>query len=105
MFGLPIIYNVELVVPFVCAPLAATAVAYVAIMTHIVRKIIVQQPWPTPIGLGGAIAAVSWKGAVLTVVCAIVAFLAWYTFIKRYDNKLYAKEQAKLAAKGEATAK
>lgn len=94
LFGLPIIYNIELVIPFICAPLASTAVAYVAIMTHIVPKIVAQQPWPTPIGLGGLIATASWKGAVLAFVCAFVAFLVWYPFIKRYDNKLYAKEQA-----------
>lgn len=94
LFGLPIIYNVELVVPFICAPLATTVVAYVAIMTHIVPKIIVQQPWPPPIGIGGMLATVSWKGGVLAIVCAIVAFLVWYPFIKHYDNKLYAKEQA-----------
>lgn len=103
LFGLPIIYNIQLVIPFICAPLASTAVAYIAIMTHIVPKIIAQQPWPTPIGLGGLIATASWKGAVLAFVCAIVAFLVWYPFIKHYDNKLYKKEQ-EVAAK-EAAAK
>lgn len=97
VFGLPLVYNVDLVIPFICAPLATTIVTYVAIMSRIVPKVIVQQPWPTPVGLGGLLATVSWKGAVLSVVCAIVAFLIWYPFIKRYDNKLYKNEIANQA--------
>ncbi|MGE9987753.1 PTS transporter subunit EIIC, partial [Lactobacillus johnsonii] len=94
IFGLPIVYNVGLFIPFICAPLASGAVAYVAIATHMVPKIIVQQPWPTPVGLSGMIATASWQGFVLSVVCAIVAFLIWFPFIKHYDSQLLKKEQA-----------
>ena len=45
-------------------------------------------------GLSGYLATVSWQGAVLSVVCAIVAFLIWFPFIKHYDNVLLKKEQA-----------
>lgn len=93
IFGLPIIYNVELLVPFICAPLVSGVVAYVAIATHIVPKIIVQQPWPTPVGLSGMLATASWQGFVLSIVCAIVAFLIWLPFIKHYDTIIYKKEQ------------
>lgn len=93
IFGLPIVYNVDLFIPFICAPMASGLVAYVAITSKIVPKIIVQQPWPSPVGLGGFIATASWQGAVLSIVCAIVAFLVWYPFIKRYDNILLKKEK------------
>ncbi|MCT7831691.1 MAG: PTS cellobiose transporter subunit IIC, partial [Lactobacillus crispatus] len=56
--------------------------------------IIVQQPWPTPVGLSGYLATTSWQGAVLSIVCALVAFLVWFLFIKHYDNVLLKKEQA-----------
>lgn len=94
LFGLPIVYNIQLIVPFILAPVASGMVAYVAIATRLVPKIIVQQPWPTPVGLGGMIATASWQGFVLAVVDAIIAFLIWYPFIKRYDNQLLKKEQA-----------
>ena len=77
IFGLPIVYNIDLMIPFICAPLASGIVAYLAITSHIVPVIRVQQPWPTPIGLGGFIATTSWQGGVLSIVCAIVAFLVW----------------------------
>ena len=94
LFGLPIVYNVFLFVPFILAPMVCSMVAYAAIAMRLVPKIIVQQPWPTPIGLGGMIATASWQGFVLALVNAIVAFLIWYPFIKAYDNKLLKKEQA-----------
>lgn len=94
LFGLPIVYNVQLFIPFVFAPLASGIVGYLAITSHLVKKIIIQQPWPTPIGLGGFIATASWEGAVLAFICAFVAFLVWYPFIKHYDRTLLKKEQA-----------
>ena len=93
LFGLPIVYNINLLIPFICAPLASGIIGYVAVTTHLVPKIIVQQPWPTPVGLSGFIATASWQGAVLSVVCAIVAFLIWFPFIKHYDSQLLKKEQ------------
>ncbi len=94
LFGLPIVYNVRLFVPFLLAPMTCSMVAYTAIATHLVPKIIVQQPWPIPVGLGGMMATASWQGAVLALVNAVVAFLIWYPFIKHYDNELLKKEQA-----------
>lgn len=93
IFGLPIVYNIDLFIPFVCAPLAAGIVAYVGIESRLVPVIRFQQPWPTPVGLSGFIATVSWQGAVLSITCAIVAFLVWYPFIKHYDNKLLKQEK------------
>lgn len=94
IFGLPIVYNVQLFIPFVFAPLASGIVAYLAVTSKLVHKIIVQQPWPTPVGLGGFIATASWEGAVLAIICAAVAFAVWYPFIRHYDRTLLKKEQA-----------
>ncbi|MDF7683287.1 PTS cellobiose transporter subunit IIC [Lactobacillus sp. ESL0679] len=99
IFGLPIVYNANLLIPFVGAPLVSGLIAYLGIATHLVPKIIAQQPWPTPIGLSGLIATASWQGTVLSIVCAIAAFLVWYPFIKHYDNVLL-KQEKEAAAQG-----
>lgn len=93
LFGLPIVYNIDLLIPFICAPLASGAVAYFAIAMRIVPVIRIQQPWPTPVGIGGYLATTSWQGGVLAIVCAFVAFLIWYPFIKHYDSVLLKKEK------------
>ena len=93
LFGLPIVYNVDLFIPFLGAPIVSGLVSYFAITSKLVPKIITQQPWPTPVGLSGFIGTASWKGAVLSIVCALVSFVVWFPFIKRYDNKLLKQEQ------------
>lgn len=93
LFGLPVVYNVNLFVPFIGAPMASAIVAYIFHAIGFMPDIKVQQPWPTPIGLGGYLATLSWRGAVVAIVCAIVAFLIWYPFMKRFDLKTYKKEQ------------
>ncbi|WP_311407831.1 PTS cellobiose transporter subunit IIC [Liquorilactobacillus uvarum] len=94
IFGLPIVYNVKLFIPFVFAPLVSGGIGYFAISTNLVHKIIIQQPWPTPIGLGGFTATTSWQGAILAFICAAAAFIVWYPFIKYYDRTLLKQEQA-----------
>lgn len=102
LFGLPIVYNVNLFVPFIGAPMVCSMTTYAAFAIGFLPKIIVQQPWPTPVGLGGYIATVSWRGAVVAILNVIIAFLIWYPFIKRYDNKLLKQEEAQKAAEANA---
>ncbi|KRL00502.1 PTS cellobiose transporter subunit IIC [Liquorilactobacillus capillatus] len=93
IFGLPIVYNVKLFIPFVFAPLVSGGIGYFAISSNFVHKIIIQQPWPTPIGLGGFTATTSWQGAILAFICAAAAFVVWYPFIRYYDRSLLKQEQ------------
>jgi PTS system cellobiose-specific IIC component len=63
-----------------------------------VKPPIIQVPWPTPVGMSGFIGnGNDWRAAVLGIVCALAAFIIWFPFIKMYDNKLHADENAKAA--------
>jgi PTS system cellobiose-specific IIC component len=98
IFGLPIVYNPYLAIPFFLAPITSASIAYFAIKLKIVLPIIAQVPWPTPIGLGAFIGtAGDWKAIILAVICAIAAFLIYFPFIKYYDAKLVKDEQKKTA--------
>ena len=92
LFGLPIVYNIDLVIPFILAPMASAMVGYFSIAMHFVPKITAQQPWPTPVGLSGFIATQSWQGAIATILAAVAAGAIWFPFIRRYDLKLAKKE-------------
>ena len=92
LFGLPIVYNIDLVIPFILAPMASAMVGYFSIATHFVPKITAQQPWPTPVGLSGFIATQSWQGAIATILAAVVDAAIWFPFIHSYDLKLAKKE-------------
>lgn len=94
LFGLPLVFNMDLALPFFLAPVASALVGYTAITTHLVPACVAMQPWPTPIGLSGLIAtAGDWRGAVLSVVCAVVAAAIYFPFFKRYDKKTLEQEK------------
>ena len=99
IFGLPIVYNPALAVPFIIAPIVAMSIGYWAITLGIIPPVIVQMPWPTPVGLG---AFISTGGSLLAALVAIIDVVAataiYFPFFKHYDNQLYAEEQEKLAA-------
>jgi len=95
IFGLPIVYNPYLAIPFFLAPMATASVAYAAINFHIIRPIVIQAPWPSPAGIGAFISTVDWKAAVLAIICVVIAFIIYLPFIKIYDTKLYNDEQGK----------
>ncbi|MBS7576595.1 MULTISPECIES: PTS cellobiose transporter subunit IIC [unclassified Enterococcus] len=99
IFGLPIVYNPYLAVPFFLAPISCASVAYFAIKVGLVNPIIAQVPWPSPIGLGAFIGtAGDWRAIILAVLMGILAFVIYFPFIKMYDTKLVKEEQANLAA-------
>lgn len=100
LFGMPVVYNPYTAIPFFLAPMASMSVAYFAINLGFVKPPIAQVAWPTPIGLSGFIGSGGdWRAFVLALICALVAFLIWFPFIKMYDGKLFAEEQGKARPK------
>ena len=95
IFGLPIIYNPYLAIPFFLAPMASASIAYWAIKLQMVSPIIAQVPWPSPIGIGAFIGtAGDFRALLLALINGVVAFLIYLPFIKMYDAKLLKEESA-----------
>lgn len=93
IFGLPIVYNPMLTIPFILAPIVSASIGYWGVQLGLAGKAIAQTPWPTPIGLGAYVGSGGSVGAfVVALVCALAAFVIWYPFIKMYDSKLYKEE-------------
>ena len=93
IFGLPIVYNPILTVPFILAPIISASIGYWSVQLGLAGKAIAQTPWPTPIGIGAYVGSGGNIGAfVVALICALAAFVIWYPFIKMYDTKLYKEE-------------
>ncbi|WP_103981922.1 PTS cellobiose transporter subunit IIC [Helcococcus massiliensis] len=92
IFGMPVVYNPDLAIPFIFAPMLGAAVGYLGIASGIFPKIIANTPWPTPVGLSGFIATGSFMGGLLSIIVFFVNSIVWYPFFKRYDKKLVAQE-------------
>lgn len=94
LFGIPIVYNPNLAIPFFLAPMAEVVIAFCAITFGIVPPVIVQMAWPTPVGIGGFLSTGGdLRGALLAVVCACVSAAIYFPFFKAYDAKLLAEEK------------
>lgn len=94
VFGLPIIYNPYLAIPFFLAPMVCASTGYWAIKLHLVNPIIAQVPWPSPIGIGAFIgSAGDYRALLLALLNGVLAFLIYLPFIKIYDAKLVKEEK------------
>lgn len=94
IFGLPLIYNPFLAIPFFLAPMVSASIGYFAISTQLINPIIALLPWPSPVGVGAYIGtAGDWRAAIVAIICAAASFVIYYPFIKAYDKKLVLQEQ------------
>ena len=93
IFGLPIVYNPYFAIPFILSPMVTGSITYFAIKLEMVKPLIAQQPWPTPVGLGAFIGSGGdWKAGVLAIICAVVSALIYYPFFRKRDYDLYKEE-------------
>ncbi len=95
IFGAPIVMNPGLAVPFFLAPIVSASVAYAAFHFNLVTRMYLEMPWtlPAPIGAflssGGDVRAV-----LLQLFNLALSMLIYWPFIRRYDLRLLAQEQA-----------
>ena len=94
IFGMPVVYNPILAIPFMVAPIVSASIAFLAVDSGLVAKNIAQMPWPSPVGIGAFVGTGGdIKAGILAVICALVAFAIWFPFVKVYDAKLVKEEQ------------
>lgn len=95
IFGLPIIMNPLVIIPWIIAPVVVTVITYFAMQLGIVPKpagIIV--PWTTPPLLSGFLATGnSWLGAALQLFNLMVVMVIWWPFLKILDKNYYETEK------------
>ena len=87
VFGLPIIYNPIMFVPFIATPLVCYSIAYIALSMGAVPLITGEIEWTTPIIIGGYYATGSIAGAVLQIINVIVGVLIYMPFVKLLDKQ------------------
>ncbi len=95
VFGLPIIYNPILLIPFITVPLVCYTLAYLAIASGLVPHITAEVAWTTPIIMGGYHATGSLAGSALQLVNVIVGAAIYLPFVRaldRRDEETYRRE-------------
>lgn len=94
LFGLPIVMNPMLAVPFFLTPLVVAASTYLVIRTGIVPPLNgVAAPWTTPAVISGFLIG-GWKMAIWQFCTLIISTVIYWPFARKYDKMLLAKEKA-----------
>lgn len=95
IFGVPIVMNPILSIPFIIAPLVTGIVSYIASAAGLVGRFTVLAPWTLPAPFGAYAATNgSWAAAILTIVNIGIALVIYYPFFKMYEKKMLAEEHA-----------
>ena len=96
LFGLPVVMNLKIWIPFILAPVATTIVSYYAMYFGLVAKTTgVIIPWATPAIISGYLATGGKiSGALLQVVTILLTIIIYYPFFRSIDNE-YKKEEEK----------
>lgn len=98
IFGVPIIMNPILAIPFITAPLVTSTISYFAVKTGIVNGFISNQAWTLPAPIGAYLSSGNdWRMVVLVIVNILVAMAIYFPFVRIYDNKMVAEELATAA--------
>ena len=99
LFGLPIVMNPLMLIPFVLSPVVVITITYWSMKLGLVSRLAgIAIPWTTPPVLGGALATASISGGVIQVISMVLTFFIYYPFFKIMDAQKLKEEQAAVSA-------
>lgn len=94
IFGVPIVLNPLLIIPFILGPVVIVTINYILFATGVIPPVIIQPPFTVPIFIGGFIAT---GGSVIAglvqILNAVIAALIYWPFFRRYDRQLAMDEK------------
>ncbi|MDR2465428.1 MAG: PTS cellobiose transporter subunit IIC [Streptococcaceae bacterium] len=87
IFGLPMVMNASIFIPWILAPIVSVILAYLAFASHLVPLTTgAQVPWTMPIFISGFLATNSIMGSLLQLVQFLVIGAIWFPFLKMVDS-------------------
>lgn len=88
LFGVPIVFNPILFIPFCFTTTIIYIVAYVATAMGLVSKLVVFTTWSTPIFLSGYMASGGdFRNVILQIICLGIAVLTYLPFVKLMNKQ------------------
>lgn len=88
LFGIPIVFNPIMFIPFCFTTTIIYIVAYFATAVGLVSKLVVYTTWSTPILLSGYMASGGdFRNVILQIICLGIAVLVYLPFVKILDRQ------------------
>ena len=95
IFGLPIVLNPVMIIPFIGVPLINTILSAIAFESGFLPYTNgVEIPWTTPLGFSGYLSTGSLKAALFQVILVVLGCVVYYPFIKILDKNYLKDEQS-----------
>lgn len=95
IFGTPIVLNPVLIIPFIITPMVCATIAWIVTSVGMVNHVVITAPWTLPGPIGAYLATGGdWRASVLSLGLTAVSVVIYYPFVKMYDDKLLAEENA-----------
>ncbi|MDQ7822595.1 MAG: PTS transporter subunit EIIC [Candidatus Eremiobacteraeota bacterium] len=88
LFGLPVVANPLLAIPFVAAPITVGIISFLAFSSGLVGRPFIEVPWVLPAFLGAPLCTQDPRALVLLAVNVMVSALIWLPFLRAYEKKL-----------------
>lgn len=89
IFGLPIVFNIPMMIPFVLLPIIQTIIAYLATAAGLVSRTVVFIPWVTPPIISGWLAtAGDWRASALQIFLIALGVIVYWPFLKISEKVL-----------------
>lgn len=93
IFGLPIVFNPIMLIPFIIVPLLAFVITYGATAIGFLTPFgSVQVPWTTPVIISGFILG-GLRGAVIQIIIVVMSIFIYLPFMKRQDREYLKTEE------------
>lgn len=86
IFGLPIVLNASVVIPWVLTPLVTTFNYFMMASSIFPATTGVIVPWTMPLFFSGMMATNSLMGGVLQLIDVAIVALIWFPFLKAQDK-------------------
>lgn len=86
MFGLPLVYNPVLGIPYLIAPLVLVCTTYAALALHLVRAPIYYLPSTLPFFANVFLTTLDWRAVVLLAINVVVAGAIYFPFVRMYEQ-------------------
>lgn len=93
MFGLPVVLNILLVVPFVLAPIMNLVVSYIAMSTGLVPLAYAAPGWTTPPIISGFLSTGSLNAAILQLILLVLDVLLYLPFVINVEKRYKMDEE------------
>lgn len=94
IFGLPIMLNPVLLIPFVLAHGVNAGIAYTAMALKLCNTAYLYPSWNLPAPIGALLSTMDVKAVVVMFIIIAADMLLYYPFMKMYDKKMLEEEQA-----------